>query len=143
MSTFRIFLLSIFLVAFGQNGRSAIAYPSVPVETGAQVVFSKNKKEKKRARFWKKLKAKFAKAKPDKERRKNHYGRLGLLILLAGVVLTILSGAFFALALLGAVVFGIIGIIEDEKKTAAIISFVLPVAFVLTVLVSVALVIGG
>ena len=48
------------------------------------------------------------------------------MVLLGGVVLLVASEAFLILALIATFILGVIGISRDEKKTAAIISVVVP-----------------
>ena len=100
-----------------------------------------SKKEQKKIRRWKKRLAKWTKKKEGKDR-KNKFGRLGLLILLLGLISLFLTDVFFLLSLLGALVLGVIGLVKDENKTAAIFSVALPVAMFVVVLIAVASLFG-
>jgi uncharacterized membrane protein len=75
--------------------------------------------------------------------RKSKFGRIGLLILLAGLVSLLLTDILFLAALLAAMVFGIIGLMKDEKKTAALIAVAVPAALILIALISVGIDISG
>ena len=74
----------------------------------------------------------------NKKQRKSRFGRIGLLILLGGLVSLFLTDVLFLMALLGAMVFGIIGIIKDENKLAAYLAAAIPVIFILIALIAVA-----
>lgn len=120
------------LLLLSPNGKSAIAYSTPSFEVSATRVTSKVKKKKNRLN----KKIKKATNKKSKER-KNKFGRLGLLVLLGGIFSLVLFDALFILSLLGSIVLGIIGLMNDEKKTAAILAVALPVAFILGALIAV------
>lgn len=131
MKIFISFFLTLFL--FTQNAQAAIATSSTNLSEIKTEHFSK--KEKKKVRRWQKLKAKWNKFTAKKER-KNKYGRLGLIVLLAGIASLVIFDGLFLLALLGAVVLGAIGLAKDERKTAAWIAVALPIVFVTIALIA-------
>lgn len=120
-----------FLLLFSNAQAAAIVTSPQEVAISRQHL---SKKEKKQVRQWEKQQRK--KAKKEKQR-KSKFGRIGLLILLGGVIALLLTDVLFLLALLAAMVFGIIGLMKDEKKTAALIAVGVPVAIILIALISV------
>ena len=106
-----------FLLLFSNIQAAAV------LTSGAQeVAISKehlSRKEKKQLHKLEKQQLKKAK---KAKTRKSKFGRIGLLIILGGVISLLLTDVLFLLALLTAAVFGIIGLIKDEKKTAAMSS---------------------
>ena len=138
----RLIFLFMFVFAFGKNTEAAISTAFQKIELHPEKAFSKNRKQKKTWRLWKKLKAKFAKAN-DKVRGKNHFGKIGLLVFLGGLVLAPVSASLFLLGLLGCFVFGIIGLIEDEKIGLAIFAILLPIVFILLTLLLLLIIISS
>ena len=134
-----LFLLLIFTcVVPPVYAASVIPQPVTEAPNSQQL----SKKEKKKIERWEKRKAKWT-AKTKKKERKSKYGRLGLLVLLGGVVSLVFTDFLFGLALLGALILGGIGLLQDEKKTAAIISIALPVAFMTLVVIELTQIFGG
>ncbi|MEM6737268.1 MAG: hypothetical protein AAF620_14485 [Bacteroidota bacterium] len=115
-------ILFVCVLAIFPKVQASTALPILPNDQGYSEHTSK--KEERKTQRWEKKKAKWE-AKTKKER-KNKFGRLGLLVLLGGVVLLVASEAFLILALIATFILGVIGISRDEKKTAAIISVVVP-----------------
>lgn len=134
-----LFLLLIFTcVVPPVYAASAIPHPVTEAPNSQQL----SRKEKKKIERWEKWKAKWA-AKAKKKERKSKYGRIGLFVLLGGVVLLVLSEVFFILGLIGAIYFGGMGISKDENKTAAIIAAALPLAFLVIVFIQLAGIFGA
>ena len=138
MRIYLLFLLLFTCVAPPIYAASAIPQPTTEAPSSQQL----SKKEKRKAQRWEKRKAKWA-AKTKKKERKSKFGRLGLLVLLGGVISLVFTDFLFGLALLGALVLGGIGLLKDEKKTAAIISIALPVAFMTLVVIELTQIFGG
>ena len=115
-----LFVLS-FLLLF-----SNVQAAAVLTSSSQEVAISKehlSRKEKKQLHKLEKQQLKKAK---KAKTRKSKFGRIGLLIILGGVISLLLTDVLFLLALLAATVFGIIGLIKDEKKTAAIVAVATP-----------------
>jgi UDP-N-acetylmuramyl pentapeptide phosphotransferase/UDP-N-acetylglucosamine-1-phosphate transferase len=93
-----------------------------------------SRKAEPKTKFWQKKLAKWTKTK-EKKQRKNKFGRIGLFVLLAGVVSLFLFDPLFLLSLLIATIYGTIGLVKDERKTAAILSVAIPAGFILLVLI--------
>ena len=119
LSTKKYVLFFFLTFLFHANQTEAVVASSTA--TPAAVEQNLSKKQKRKIKRLKKLKEKIAK-KVEKKDRKNKFGRLGLLALLGGGILFILFDALI-LALLTAMVLGAIGMLRDEKKLLAILSF--------------------
>jgi len=136
-------LIAFCLLLFFFNTPNAKAVVAVKSSSNAAVQGTHlTKKEKRKIRRWKKFKAKLLKSK-DGKKRKSRFGRLGLIILLGGLLSLFLIDGLFLLSLIASVVLGIIGLIKDEKKLAAVLALALPLVTLATILILVGRSLGG
>ncbi|MEM6319859.1 MAG: hypothetical protein AAF960_19460 [Bacteroidota bacterium] len=128
IKTYLLISLCLFFSLYANRIEAVVGNKSTTPSTVEQPI---SKRQKRKVKRLNRLEVKLAK-KAEKKQRKNKFGRLGLLILLGGVISLILTDVLFFLALLAAVVLGVVGIRRDEKKLAATLSLAIPLTFIIS-----------
>ena len=128
--TTRFLLFFAVLLACGQNGTAATAATSPPAVVQQQSGQKTVKKQKKKGKLRHRLAQKFLQKKLAKWGKKGEdgisYGGLGVLLFLGSLVLSIfLDVPLFLLGCLAMLVFSILGLSNDEKKSWAVIGLIL------------------
>lgn len=127
-------ILPLFFFLLFMNTSALAAAISMNADKALTEEVHLSQKGKSKAKIWQKKLVKWVKGK-DKKQRKDKFGRIGLIFLFGGLLSLFLTDVLFLFALLAAVVFGVIGLVNDERKTAAIFALALPAAVILLTLI--------